>query len=261
MATTAATPKPEMTSNHKQDMHSVQGEPSLEERIGMKPIPTTTVRHAAPVVQERVHDLYTHVDKTQVDEIRSHLDVVQTVQPIVAKETQKATHEVKDGGLHVMEHGTAGLTEEVEAELRRKREKIAADHASTQDETRTETSDRPEVRVSHRLTRLEQVVPVVERDVYRPHEIEHFRREVHIFHEAPKLVKTEVAKAITLEEWESQQNAGGYTSQGAVTQQERSNNKGTDSTTDTSKTAQHEKFHVDSTGQGAAAALGKGPIS
>ena len=66
MATTAATPKPEMTSNHKQDMHSVQGEPSLEERIGMKPIPTTTVRHAAPVVQERVHDLYTHVDKTQV---------------------------------------------------------------------------------------------------------------------------------------------------------------------------------------------------
>lgn len=84
--------------------------------------------------------------------------MLQTVQPIVARETLPATHEVKDDGLRVLEHGSGGLTQAVEAELRRKREKIAADHPPTQDESRTETSDRPEVRVSHRKTVMEQVV-------------------------------------------------------------------------------------------------------
>lgn len=101
-------------------------------------------------------------------------------------------------------------------------------------------------------------MPVIERDVYRPHEIEHFKREVHIHHEPPKVVRTEVAEPITLEEWESQQNAGGYTSQGAVTKQERS---GGSQDSSQSSGIRYEKFHVDSTGQGAAAALGKGPIS
>jgi hypothetical protein len=47
-------------------------------------------------------------------------------------------------------------------------------------------------------------VPVLERDIYRPHEIEHTKRVVNIHHEAPEIIGTKVAKPISVSEWESQ---------------------------------------------------------
>jgi hypothetical protein len=47
------------------------------------------------------------------------------------------------------------------------------------------------------------VVPVVQRDIYRPHEVEHVKREVHIHHEPPVIVGTKVAEPVSVQEWES----------------------------------------------------------
>jgi hypothetical protein len=59
-----------------------------------------------------------------------------------------------------------------------------------------------------------QVVPVLERDIYRPHEIEHTKRVVNIHHEAPEIIGTKVAKPISVSEWESQ--SGGYSLRSAT---------------------------------------------
>jgi hypothetical protein len=45
-------------------------------------------------------------------------------------------------------------------------------------------------------------VPVLERDIYRPHEIEHNKRVVNIHHEAPELADTRVEQPISVSEWE-----------------------------------------------------------
>ena len=47
-----------------------------------------------------------------------------------------------------------------------------------------------------------QVVPVIEKDIYRPHEIEHVKHEVHVYHERPQIVGTAVAKPISILEYE-----------------------------------------------------------
>ena len=46
------------------------------------------------------------------------------------------------------------------------------------------------------------MVPVIEKDIYRPHEIEHVKREVHVHHEAPVVKSTTVAKPISIHEYE-----------------------------------------------------------
>jgi hypothetical protein len=44
---------------------------------------------------------------------------------------------------------------------------------------------------------------VLERDIYRPHEIEHTKRVVEIHHEAPEIIGSKVAAPISVSEWES----------------------------------------------------------
>jgi hypothetical protein len=44
---------------------------------------------------------------------------------------------------------------------------------------------------------------VLERDIYRPHEIEHTKRVVEIHHEAPETIGTKIAAPISVSEWES----------------------------------------------------------
>jgi hypothetical protein len=78
------------------------------------------------------------------------------------------------------------------------------------------------------LLSLTQVVPVLERDIYRPHEIEHTKRIVNIHHEAPEIIGTKVAKPISVSEWESQsgghslRSATATTSSGLTGRRERS---------------------------------------
>jgi len=60
-----------------------------------------TVRHAAPVVAEHVHDRYEHIDKTRIEELREKTEVTQTVQPVHDEVKHGATHEKVDHGLEV----------------------------------------------------------------------------------------------------------------------------------------------------------------
>ena len=85
-----------------------------------------------------------------------------------------------DHGLEVHEHGEKGLTREAEAELARKREQIAREHSSTRDESVTQTSARTATDVQTRVHKVEEVVPVLERDIYRPHEIVHDKRVLNV---------------------------------------------------------------------------------
>jgi hypothetical protein len=68
---------------------------------------------------------------------------------------------------------------------------------------------------------------VLERDIYRPHEIEHTKRVVNIHHEAPELAGTRVEKPISVSEWESKsghsiRGASATTSSGLTGRRERS---------------------------------------
>jgi len=47
-----------------------------------------------------------------------------------------------------------------------------------------------------------QVVPVIQKDIYRPHEIEHVKHEVHVHHDRPQVAGTTVAKPISINEYE-----------------------------------------------------------
>lgn len=60
-----------------------------------------TVKHAAPVVAEHVHDRYEHVDKTRVEELREKTEVTQTIQPVYDEVKHRATREQVDHGLEV----------------------------------------------------------------------------------------------------------------------------------------------------------------
>jgi hypothetical protein len=191
---------------------------------------------AAPIVAERVHDQYEHIDKTRVEELHDRTEVVQTVQPVYDEKTEATQRSVQDHGVEVHEHGQAGLDTRTEAELAAKREQIAREHRSTHDEHTTERSLRPNVDVQSRTTVIQevslrypcvvsllqicllgllikssfpqptlvsQVVPVLERDIYRPHEIEHTKRVVEIHHEAPEIIGSKIAAPISVSEWEN----------------------------------------------------------
>jgi hypothetical protein len=78
----------------------------------------------------------------------------------------------------------------------------------------------------HQQQQQQQVVPVLERDVYRPHEIEHNKRVVNIHHEAPQLSGTHTNQPISVREWEGQGHSvsgtSATTSSGLTGRRERS---------------------------------------
>jgi hypothetical protein len=161
-----------------------------------------TVQHAAPLTAEHVHDRTTHVDRTKVDEVHEGTQVAQTVQPIRDEQTRRTEHGRVDHGTEVHEHGRAGLDKNAEAELARKREQIAKEHRSTHDEETRQASARPDVDVHQRKNVVEEVVPVVEKDIYRPHEIVHDKHKVEVYNEKPTFEGTRTAKPISVNEYE-----------------------------------------------------------
>jgi hypothetical protein len=116
-----------------------------------------TVKTAAPIVAERVHDQIEHIDKTRHEELREKTHVVQTVQPIKDERREAAQRERVDHGVEIHEHGRPGIDAGTEAELARKREQIAKERAPSHDVQVTERSERPEVQKMERTTVVEEV--------------------------------------------------------------------------------------------------------
>lgn len=74
---------------------------------------------------------------------------------------------------------------------------------------------------------------MLERDIYRPHEIEHTKRVVKIHHEAPELSGTRVNKPISVSEWESKSGSSLRTT-GATTETSTRTRRGSSSSSSNS---------------------------
>jgi len=162
-----------------------------------------------PVVKERIHDHYDEVDKTQQHEVRDKTHVETVIQPITDEQRNAQTVERRDEGEVIREHGQAGLDANAEAQLRARREEVARQGGTEYSETRRDISERPNVDVVERQHNIEQVQPVMERDVYNPHRVEHHRKEIDIVHEAPTVGGTRVAPAVTVDEYQQGHGARG----------------------------------------------------
>lgn len=174
----------------------------LQKLIGTEePVDTHTKTTAAPVVQEKVHNEYEHIDKTKVEEIHDRTEVVQTIQPIHEEKTESTDRSTVDHGTEVHEHGKSGLTAGTEAELAARREDVKEQYSSSHDEKVTEREERPDIERNDHLNVVEEIVPVVEREVYRPHEVEHTKKIIELHHEEPKIAGTQVAEPVSIEEW------------------------------------------------------------
>ena len=73
-----------------------------------------------------------------------------------------------DHSTEVRETGRAGLDASAEAELKRRRDEIAVDAGTTREKQTKQTSLRPDVDKKEFVNTVEQVVPVIERDIYVP---------------------------------------------------------------------------------------------
>lgn len=160
----------------------------------------------APIVKERIHESYEHADKTQVEEIRDQTEVRTVVQPVLDEQHKSQDTQRVDEGVAIHEHGERGLDGNTEAQLRARREEIARTGGTERSEEHTQISDRPDVNVHERKNVVEQIQPVVERDVYIPHQVEHHKKEIEIHHEAPVMGGTRVAPAVTVDEFNRQHN-------------------------------------------------------
>jgi hypothetical protein len=71
--------------------------------------------------------------------------------------------------LEVRETGKSGLDESALAELERRRQEVASGAGTTREAETTKISERPDVVKKTKTNVIEQVVPVIERDIYEPH--------------------------------------------------------------------------------------------
>jgi len=156
----------------------------------------------APVVKERIHDHYDHVYKSHVDEVRDRTKIETLIQPVLDEQHNREDIRRVDEGEYIREHGQAGLDANAEAQLRARREEVARQGGTEYSETRRDINERPAVAVSEHTHRIEQVQPVVERDIYNPHRVEHHKREIEIIHEAPTVGGTRVLPPVTVAEYE-----------------------------------------------------------
>jgi hypothetical protein len=155
----------------------------------------------APVVKERIHESFEHADKTQVEEVHDKTEVRTVVQPVIDEQHKSMDARRVDEGVEIHEHGSRGLDADAEAQLRARRDEIARQGGTEHTEDHTHISARPDVNVQERTHVVEQVQPVVERDIYIPHRVDHHKKEVEIHHHAPVMGGTRMAPAVTVEEF------------------------------------------------------------
>jgi hypothetical protein len=102
----------------------------------------------------------------------------------------------------VREVGSAQLDEAARAELLRRREEVARQAGRTYSEEQLGVIDeRADLTVTERVNVIKQVQPVIEREIERPHRVEHRKADVTIIHEPAKFREMTVAPAVTVEEY------------------------------------------------------------
>lgn len=158
----------------------------------------------APLTAVHVHENTEVVDKTRVEQERIKTEVVQKIQPIHAEERKATEVKTVDHGTEVRTHGSSGINAETQAELERRRKELAATTGTTREATKTHTSARPDVVTNEQTKVVEQVIPVLDKDVYIPKREEHEKKIVEVYNEPSKIVGSYVDKTISVEEFEKQ---------------------------------------------------------
>jgi hypothetical protein len=156
----------------------------------------------APLTAVHIHEQETIVDKTKVEEERIKTEVVQKVQPIHDEERRAEQVKTVDHGTEIRHQGSSGIDAATQAELERRRKELEATTGATKDVTRKEISERPEVVRNEQTRVIEQVVPVLDKDIYVPKREEHEKKIVNVIHESPEIVGTQVEQTISKEEFE-----------------------------------------------------------
>lgn len=166
----------------------------------------TSRQESAPITKEHVHEHVQHRDATQEREHHDHTEVHQKVQPLTDQRQESTKHRVEDHGTEVHEHGHSGLDSSAQRELEARRAKIAEGEGRTVDHTESSSRSRPDKDVSHKTHHVTETIPVVERDVYKPTEVEHRKEHIDIVHDKDQVGKTEVAPAMDVNDWKSKQS-------------------------------------------------------
>jgi hypothetical protein len=160
--------------------------------------------HNAPVVKENVRDEYKHNLQKNVQEEHDKTDVIHTVQPL--KDNQ-----VHDTQVHQKEHADQfkevgqdkGAARETEEKLRAHRDEVAAQGGTEHAEDKHRFQENaPQVAHTERRHVVEEVQPVIEKDVLRPHQVNE-TQNVFVHHkEAPEFKETRVAPTMNVQDWE-----------------------------------------------------------
>jgi hypothetical protein len=163
----------------------------------------------APVVKETVRDEYQHNVQPVVQKEHDRTEIKPVVQPLKdnqVHDTQVHTKQRQDQFREVGQDEK--LAAETEEKLRLDRERIAAQGGRQHEkDTHTFTENAPQVSHTERKHVIEEVQPVVERDVLRPHVVEE-QQNVFIHHkEAPVLHETKVNPTMTVAEFERSQKS------------------------------------------------------
>lgn len=165
-------------------------------------------RHTnAPVVKERVRDEYQHNVQPVVQQEHDKTDVIRTVQPLKDNKVESTNVHTKQREDQFREVGQdERLARETEERLRLEREKVARQGGRVHAEDKHEfTENAPQVSHTERKHVIEEVQPVVERDVLRPHEVQE-QQNIFVHHkEAPQLHETRVAPTMSVQEYERSQ--------------------------------------------------------
>lgn len=131
-----------------------------------------------PVIRERVHHEYTHVDKTQVERIHDRTEIRTVIQPIIEERHVGEDWRAVDDGVTVREYGAHEFDASTVDKLRARHEAAQAQGGREEFETHKHISDeRPDITVRERTRVVEQVLPVIERVIYVPQRVERSKDE------------------------------------------------------------------------------------
>jgi hypothetical protein len=169
--------------------------------------------HHAPVIKETIRDEYQHNVQPVIQEEHDRTDIIKTVQPLKDNEVKPTEVHSKQRTDQFREVGAdARLAAETEEKLRLHREEVAAQGGRVHlGDTHEFIENAPQVSHTERRHVIEEVQPVVERDVLRPHVVEE-KQNIFVHHkEAPVLHEVRVAPTMTVQEWERTQASKGTT--------------------------------------------------
>jgi hypothetical protein len=167
----------------------------------------------APVVKETVRDEYQHNVRQNVQVEHDRTEYIKTVQPLKEHQVNRTDVTTKQRADQYREvDADSGATRDAADKLRQHREKIASQGGSTHVEGKHRYVEQaPQVSHTDRRHVIEEVQPVIEREVVRPHVVEEKQNIFVHKKEAPVLHETRVLPAMSKEEFDrSNSGRGGY---------------------------------------------------